>query len=220
VSSAIVSVIVAAVFLVLAVAFNEYIRRPKLFVSGGGNSKVGPHTLVFVSLRNEPSFLGVRFGETILFGHILHRGVNWGLTIQSNPAKIPAGIQDLDSNSNSGPGLVFRDPGKPDAYTQIVTLASGESAQLGILATGEQACSTYYYFVPDQTAGDWTPKMPPVESRFTSDRRFVVLVYHVDTSRKPLKIPVKMFRMAPDAGLYVEVGGPKGGRSSSRLGPS
>jgi hypothetical protein len=65
-------IIIGVVFLivgaVLGAALPEYLKRPKILISGSGTGTVGSHRIATISISNPPCFFGVNLGETIMFG--------------------------------------------------------------------------------------------------------------------------------------------------------
>jgi hypothetical protein len=83
---------------VLGAWFNNYVKRPRLVVTGGGGGGgPGPgyhHRLV--TITNQPGLMGLRLSETVIVGKQIHGHVERGLTIDRNPAnQCTASLYDM-----------------------------------------------------------------------------------------------------------------------------
>jgi hypothetical protein len=175
-----VSIVIPIITLVVGVVagawFNNYLKRPKLVLTGGGGGG-GPGSgyRSHVSISNRPGLFGLGLSETVIFGKRLHGRFEKGLTIDRNPAnECTAAIYDNQSGRYVAP-LWWRLPTEPDRMYQVVTVPSGTTFDLMLFARLDAERSTYFIYVPtSETSAE--PKVPPAQARLGDEREFFVQV--------------------------------------------
>lgn len=197
---------------ICGLGFEEFMRRPRVRVTGRGSAKMGPYDVFTLSVTNEANFLGASIGPTVFFGKTIVGDHRPGVTVARHPAKLTAGAREDGALARSGQsiGLAFLDPAGQGEPVGTVTIEDGESASLLLVAKEEGQVSRYAYFIPGGPDGQ--PRMPPLDAQFTGDKRFVVTI-HCANSNRGLDIPVTVTRNVsdPGGGFWVET--PNGGSS-------
>jgi hypothetical protein len=123
-------------------------KRPKLrVVGGGGGGGPGPgYYSNHVTVRNQPGLLGVRFGETAIFGKRLHKPIEHGFSFDRDPAKdCRAMIFDKETGDLISE-LCWRREGELSPWQRRVTIPSGESYYLALFARLDGEPTRYFVF--------------------------------------------------------------------------
>ena len=193
----------------LAAGFGIYLKRPTLRAVGSGGGGGQQFHSCRVQIRNVPGLFGIRLGETVLFGRILHRPIDKGLPIDRNPAKdCAAWIYDGEQALTT---LWWQSRNTRDAWQQRTTLESGDAAELVLFARLHDEPTQYFIFAPsDPTDPNMNPRVPDAGEKFQATitpREFAVHLVGMDGRRYHV-FPV---RVRLQSGLmYVESGGGAG----------
>jgi hypothetical protein len=95
-------IVLSALAIVVGAFFNNYIKRPKLTHTGGGGGGGGQAPGFYsnhITIANSPGFLGIRVGETVIFGMRILPPIPAALLIERNVAKeCRAWIYDASEN--------------------------------------------------------------------------------------------------------------------------
>lgn len=184
----------------LGVWANELVKRPKLAVRGGGvhggSVTSGQPSLVTLTVANDPGFIGVRLGKTIVFGWPIHGPIEKGTDVERRSARsVRVAIFEEDT---CGPGvplwMVAEQGDKVEVPAQSVSLANGEYATVYVLGRlpGEHSYSVGVY--PDWTGDGLREKRQA--ANYTEPRSFVVRAWadHV----KQVEYKLRVVRSAND----------------------
>ena len=161
---------------------NQFLKRPKLVVAGGGHSGPadGVQTLTF-SIENPPGRLGFNFGPTIILGWKLHRRFSVGQSVDRLTARdCVAWLFDAQTKKSLG-ALVWR---VDNALKGSVDIEQDGQAQLLILA--RMSSHPSHYFLPGLDGTGL--KIPPQDAWSREDRKFVVEI----TERRGRKMRFKL----------------------------
>jgi len=153
-------------------ASRNILERPKLTNVGGGGGGSEPISF-YVKLENRPGRIGFYLEETVLFGRLIHRSRAVGPLFDRKIAHECRGrIIEEESGDLIG-ALCWR---MPDGNVQqVVTLKSGETADLLLLARLRDEPSKY--FVYQHIGKQDQPFIAPDDSRkFDSSKSFRIEV--------------------------------------------
>ena len=159
----------------LGVRTTHHVVRAKLRVGGrGGGGGQGPgFHRNYVGIRNEPSMIGLRLGETIIFGKLILPRIERGMVVARNAAH-ECTAQLRDENGEHVAVLWWAvDEGSAQRYRRTVTIGNGETANLMLFARLHDERFKYFPFQPDN-AGN--PVVPHDEMKFTDSKNFRVRV--------------------------------------------
>jgi hypothetical protein len=157
--------------------FNNFLKRPKLVItggSGGGGPSPGHH---WNSLRltNRPGLLGVTLRRTEILGKRLFGHVEKGWTVERIPASdCSATLFEKGTNLHVAP-LWWRSTTNPNDVQQVVTIPSGGSWDLLLFARLNSEPGNYFVFAPG-SVGAFGPRLPTSEPKFDDTRSFVIKV--------------------------------------------
>jgi hypothetical protein len=176
-----VPVIVGIAFYILGAITTVYIKRPKLGVVGGGSGGGGGSTdyqVNHTTIRNMPGRVGIKIGQTVLFGFRVNRQHWFGLPVMREPATgCMASLCD-DMGNHIAP-LWWRDPGNVDKRPITIDLDSGQQADLFLFAQRNDDLPNYY---PYEQGPSGDPIVPAVKLNGT--RRFIVRLRYSDGQKK------------------------------------
>lgn len=176
-----VPIIVGIAFYVLGAVTTVYIKRPKIEVSGSGGSGSGGPTgfrTNSIRIRNVPGRLGLKIGQTVLFGFRINRPHWFGLPVMREPA--PGCMANLyDEKGTHVAPLWWRDPEDNSKRKITVDLDSGQDADLFLFAQRNDDVPNYYPYEPGP---DDDPNIPTV--KLSGTRRFAVRITYSDGQKK------------------------------------
>jgi hypothetical protein len=176
-----VPLIVGIVFYALGAITTVYIKRPKIGVSGGGGGGSGApdgFQTNNIRIRNMPGRVGIKIGQTVLFGIRLNRSHWFGLPVEREPAKgCMANLYD-ENGAHIAP-LWWRDPENSAKRKITMDLDSGQEADLFLFAQRNDDVPNYYPYEPGP--GD-DPNIPIV--KLSGTRRFLIRIIYSDGQKK------------------------------------
>ena len=193
----------------LGVWLGEFLKRPKLKAagsSGGGGPSFGYVNAMGVT--NEPAFLGLSAGDTIIFGRRIHSAFAIGLPISRYPATgCRATLHDLETDEFVAHLWWRTRAGNSTEYPQVMTLDAGESGELMLFARQDQHGIEYFPFAPaaNRSVAGAPLFEPPAETlRFRDDRTFRVRIMYGYLGRQVRTFPVAVKRLVR-GGLVFEI---------------
>lgn len=210
----VVDVLINAAFLVVGAiagaAIPEFLRRPKIVVtgSGGGLSSPGFRTWS-VSISNPQSFFGIRMPETILFGREVLRPRSMGLHIDRRAAECSAHLKDSDGSTI---GLWFIDQTEAGVSKPVPTMTVVGRAPVNVLVFASLENDSRYFIFQAAGNQDLTPKVPPESAHYTDTRTFELRVHLINGGGRSLVHKVRM-RRSMEGLLYAESIGRDGSSS-------
>ncbi|MEX2014539.1 MAG: hypothetical protein WD885_01215 [Candidatus Saccharimonadales bacterium] len=183
---------VSLVILLFGVWLNYYIKRPKLVVGGGGSGGgVGAeYNHNHVTIQNKPGVLGLRLGETTLFGWPIHGSFQAGPIIDRNEAyRCKAMLIDKETGEYIC-RLWWKIPTNPSDVKERVTIKSAKNMNLSLFIWKHNDPSTYFIYEPNRDS-DSSPKINIDTARFSDSKKLAVEIkdYH---GRKRLKFNVNL----------------------------
>ena len=200
-------IVLSALAIVGGAFFNNYIKRPKLTHTGGGGG--GGPALGYsnnITIANAPGFLGIRVGETVIFGKRILPPIPAALLIERNVAK-ECRAWIYDASENRAMTILWWQV-KSAPMVQFVTLDSGESASLFLFARTEAEPLHYFLFQPANNT-DNMPKIPAPEVGWRDKQTFRIRISDA-YDRTLLSVPI-MMRPDHDGRLRCEIRGVGGG---------
>lgn len=201
-------IVLSAAGIIIGPFFNNYIKRPKLTHTGsGGGGGPGPgYYRNCINIANSPGFLGVRVGETVIFGKRILPPIPAGLLIDRNIAKgCTAWIYEMPEN-RAMTVLWWQIDGK---MVQHVTLDAGDSAWLMLFARTEADPLHYFLYQPQDAASSDAPKISAAEVGWRTKQSFRIRISDA-YDRTLLTIPITI-RPDHDGRLRWEIRGGSGG---------
>jgi hypothetical protein len=154
-------------------------------------------------VRNQSGLLGLRLGETTIFGRPFHGQIERGFSFDREPAKECHGrIYDKATGDFIAP-LWWRRAGTALGWQQGVTIESGESCELGLFARLSSEPTKYFVFEPIAGEPGSPPRVPATdEAKFEGTHDFRIEVAY-SYERQKLVFEGRM-RKGYDGRLYWE----------------
>jgi hypothetical protein len=164
----------AAISTPIAILVDTFTKRPTLMMDGSGEEKSAGSGFFMLHLINKPGFAGFQIPEVELFGRKILRDTPIGWHFERMPAgRCFAFIYEIGTKrSFSG---YFRDLKNPTNITHMIDLKAEDRGTVFVMAHGGFDSSEYFPF-------DFDPnnlqviKIPPADQRFTTERRFRLVV--------------------------------------------
>ena len=151
--------------------YGYYIKRPKLRTSGSGSGSDREFYKNRIHVQNVPGLIGVRYGDTTLFGFQMLRGREFGEVIDRNPAHhCSASLLDRQSNEHIC-NLWWCGPDRK--ISQEITLKSGESTEL-LLFVRRMSEPLKYFPYRARNADTPAPIEPEDHLKFEDTREFII----------------------------------------------
>jgi hypothetical protein len=176
-----VPIIVGVIFYILGAITTVYIKRPKLAVLGmssGGSALPTGFITVSITVGNASGRVGVRIGQTVLFGLRINNPHWFGLPVMREPAtECMASLCDK-KGSHIAP-LWWRDPKDALRRKPLINLDSGQQAELFLFAQRNDEVPRYYIYEQDSNA---EPKTSAVA--LTETMRFIVRLSWANGQKK------------------------------------
>lgn len=189
-----IGVVLLLVGAMAAILIENFIKRPKLVVSGsGGGGGPGPGFYRnHITIRNEPGQFGLKLKSTTILGKRVHGSIEMGQVFDRTPAhECRAFLYDKASGESMGL-LWWRALPTAEAFTQTITLNSGESAELMLFARLNDERSKYFKFDPESSS-ETIPKVPDDELKLSDTRDFVVEIQYF-YGKKKIRVNISMIR--------------------------
>jgi hypothetical protein len=192
----IISLIIGALLGAFLSTWHAYwVKRPILHIYGAGgcgSSGLGFHTN-HITFTNPQGLLGWRIRESVIFGIRLHRHFEVGLVIDRSPAHECRAFLFEKKNNQIIKQLTWRIKGTQGSYYKdMVTIESGQQADLMLFARLNQEKNKYFVYEPTSLS-DYTPKTPDDDEKFNSSMDFVVEIWH-SYGRKKLRFECRMIK--------------------------
>lgn len=201
-----INIVVSAVFLVLGavlgVVLNEAAKRPRLQQSGSGGGMAGTS----VTFRNDPGFVGLRIGHTVLLGRSVHRGCRLGVPVDRNPTDCSAWLVDAADPRGGSVGLLMRDEDVPERPVGRARVKTGGSVSVLLFVRAPGRGKEFYLFESDPS-NPWQPRPPDPSKILTAPKKFLVRVqYGGDRSTEvPVSVTLgldgQMMLVTPDSSV-------------------
>ncbi len=200
-----VSFILGTAFSVFVGTFyGHFIKRPKLQYVGGGNGRIADgFRATNIRIRNTPGFLGLKIGDTTLFGWRIHNYKEIGTSFDREPARDCRALLFDKTGREIVCPLYWQSPGNPEAWQDVVTLNTGEDAALLLFARQEEELLKYFPYQPEKQ-GAITPKVPVDEAKFKDTQDFLVEIRY-SYSKRTLRLPCTMAK-GIDGRLQFKIG--------------
>lgn len=183
-----INLVVSAVSLVLGavlgVMLGESVKRPRLRQSGSGGGMAGTS----VSFTNDPGFVGLSIGQTVLLGRAVHRECRLGVPVDRNPTDCHAVLLDPE-NPRGGVGLLMRDEDIPDRPVGRARVKTGGSVQVLLFVRVPGGGKEFYLFEPDPS-NPWQPRPPDPSKILTAPKKFLLRVYY--GGNRSTEVPVSV----------------------------
>jgi len=184
--------------IMLSTWYTSHLARPRLEVVGVVSGKYTPgYSAYQLAIQNNRGFFGIRLKPPSFFGRFMLSGFRKGYIVESQTAHgCTAWLYDKRGGGHPT-GLYWRlEPGQPP--TNLVTLGSGQTADLLLFARLEEEPTRYFVFQPD---GAERPAIP--DERIAEDREYILELTCSDGLHKA-RIPVAM-RQQPTGPVYMEL---------------
>jgi hypothetical protein len=173
----------------LSLILNNYIRRPKLVLVGGGSGGIEQGcSRSQIRIENAPGLLGINVGETLIFGRRLLPPIRWGIPVERNTAReCIAWIHDLP-NRQALTVLWWDVDGKA---VQRINLDTTESAPMNVLARRLDDPTRYFVFNPE-VGSAMVARVPDDNIKWHGDRDFLIRVGYSRGQTLTLHMTVRM----------------------------
>lgn len=178
----------------IGVCLDSFIKRPKLVINGGGGGG-GPGPgfhQTNLTVMNDPGLLGIRLGDTRIFGKPIHGYILKGIVFDRIPAHECRALLYDKKTGEFVSMLWWRTRDEPPQMVQTVTLHSGETIDLLLFARLDSQRSKYFVYEPESPSST-KPKIPEEDDRVSESRDFVIHLNH-SYGRKTVKIDLKVVR--------------------------
>lgn len=168
------SLLIGAIFgALVSICLQHFLARPRLRQIGGGGGQYQ-----HITIRNDPGFLGLNFGPTIIFGRRLSKGWRLGIPFDTAPARAcSASIIDEETGQTVS-SLCWHKDGK---YIYDITLGPGESANLIVFTRQGATEGKYYVWRPLPEHETWGPG--PGDVQIEGSRKFLIDVRYAYGTR-------------------------------------
>ncbi|HVS79059.1 MAG TPA: hypothetical protein VHD84_02085 [Candidatus Saccharimonadales bacterium] len=121
-----------------------------------------------------PALLGLRMGQTIIFGHKIHPPIQKGLTLERTEAKeCTAEILDKRTKKHLAP-LWWRVLDS-DRMVSTVDIPSGKNAELMLFAQKDENSARYFIYKPISES-DHSMVVPPDGAMYTRTKSFLIVI--------------------------------------------
>lgn len=178
--------------------YSHAVTQSKLEINGSGTGSSGGLVQTQLQVSNNPRFVGLQIGRTIVLGKPLHRGVSQGIIVERVEAK-QCTARLIEAESHEHLAQLWWDPtGVPADYKTVVSIPCGTSVSLKLFARRESDVSAYFVFDPD---GNGVPKVPSEDMWFRGNKKFLVEIAY--SNGKTLRFHVTV-RKSYGGPLYVE----------------
>lgn len=124
----------------ISIWLQHFLARPRLRQVGGGSGQY-----LHITIRNEPGFLGINFGPTIILGRRFSQGWRLGIPFDTSPARACSAVI---IDKETGQTITSLSWLKDGIYGYEVTLGPGESANLIVFTRHGADEGKYYVWRP------------------------------------------------------------------------
>jgi hypothetical protein len=197
----IVSLVVGAA---LGVWLGEFVKRPKLTVSGTGMHRVQDLLVYTVHLTNEPRFIGISFESTTLLGKTIHKGFRWGQVPEGRATECHAILVDAD-NPRLSTSLYLSAESDPERPADVVRIESGGRAQIYLFVRRDIQDGRFFLYAPASNPGR-EPRIPEDRAFLAAPQKFVLRVGSSRGEGRRLELPVSVIKDL-NGDLRVEING-------------
>jgi len=151
-------------------------RRPKLAITGGGGGGgAGSYHRNHISVSNQPGLLGIRLGDTVVFGRRLHGRFEKGLTVDRSPAsECQANLHDRKTGQYIA-GLWWTPTQGGAPWQRTLAIGSGGTVTLALFARLDSEPTKFFVFEPENpNQWDSPPREPIDDVKFHDTHEFPV----------------------------------------------
>ena len=184
--------------------FSSFCQRPRLDWDGTSSGSGGPGGWAQINVRvtNRPGFVGIRLGETTVFGRRLHAEIECGWHIERGPARDCAAFM-YDIESGDCIPLYFRDPARPEAFANGITIQSGRKKDL-LLMAHQNGDFGYFPFAPKWGDPNGVA-LPDTALRYRATKKFRVVISYGPSGSAKLKkrLRIVVGALRPPSRIWV-----------------